>query len=109
MAKINEMQMLSLFVGGRDGGIIAASGAVSGQVIHMIEVLEDDTTFTVLSGENQDGTARNLISANGYNGVALGAGALVFAPFGGYISAFTADKSVRYFRMPASDRTQNNS
>lgn len=108
MAKIQEIQLLSLYVGGRDGGIIvAASAAQTSKVIHMIEVLEEGTTFSVLAGEDQDGTARNLISDNGYSGVALGKGSLVFAPFGGKISSYTADGLTRYFRMAATGRTQN--
>jgi len=108
MANITNIQLLSLYVGGRDGGIIvAASTATSGKVIHMIECLEADTTFSVLAGEDQDETARNMLTANGYAGVALPQGHLVCAPFGGKISAFTADKAVRYFRMAASERKQN--
>ena len=108
MAKITEIQLLSLYVGGRDGGIIvAASTATTGKVIHLIECLEADTTFSVLAGADQDGTARNLVTANGYSGVALPKGTLVFAPFGGKLSSFTADKAVRYFRMPTTERLQN--
>jgi hypothetical protein len=108
MAKIQNWQLLSLYVGGRDGGVIvAASTATSSKVIHMIECLEADTTFTVLTAEDQDESARNMLTANGYAGVALPQGHLVCAPFGGHISAFTADKAVRYLRMPASERLQN--
>ena len=105
---ITELQMLSLYVGGRDGGIIvAASAAQTTKVIHMIECLEASTTFTVLTAEDQDESARNMLTANGYAGVALPQGHLVFSPFGGKISAFTADKKVRYLRMPTTERLQN--
>jgi len=108
MADIGDLQLLSLFVGGRDGGIIvAASAAQTSKVIHLIECLEADTTFTVLAGEDQDGTARNLITANGYSGVALPQGKLVAAPFGGHIDSFTADKAVQYYRLPETKRLQN--
>ena len=109
MADISNIQLLSLYVGGRDGGIIvAASAAQTTKVIHLIECLEANTTFTVLAGVDQDGsTARNYITGNGYSGVALPQGHLVFAPFGGKISSFTADKAVRYFRMAKTERTQN--
>lgn len=107
MARINLAQLNALFVGGRDGGIIvAASTATTTKVIHMIECLEADTTFSVLAGADQDGTTRNLITANGYSGVALPIGTLVFAPFGGNIDSFTADKAVRYFRLPTTERKQ---
>ena len=105
---IGNIQLLSLYVGGRDGGIIiAASAAQTTKVVHLIQCLENDTTFTVLAGEDQNGTARNLITANGYSGVALEKGTLVFAPFGGKLSSFTADKKLRYFRMAATGRSQN--
>lgn len=108
MPQITQLQMLSLYVGGRDGGIlVAASTATSGKVIHMIECLEANTTFTVLTAEDQDESARNMLTANGYAGVALPQGHLVCAPFGGKISAFTADKAVRYLRMPTTERNQN--
>ena len=108
MADISQLQMQSLYVGGRDGGIIvAASTATEDKVIHMIECLEADTTFTVLEGEDQSGTAQDLIASNGYSGVALPQGTLVFSSFGGFIADFTADKIVRYFRLPATERTQN--
>lgn len=108
MSKITEIQLLSLYVGGRDGGIlVAASTATTGKVIHMIECLEADTTFSVLAGEDQDESARNLITGNGYSGVALPIGTLVFAPFGGKIEDFTADKAVRYFRLADTNREQN--
>ena len=107
MAKISITQILSLFVGGRDGGInVAASTATTAKVIHMIECLEDTTIFTVLAGADQDGTTRNLITANGYSGLELSKGYLVFAPFGGNIDSFTADKAVRYFRLPTTERKQ---
>ncbi len=107
--KIIDNQLLSLYVGGRDGGIIvAASAAQTAKVVHLIQCLEDVTTFSVLSGNDQDDTARNLLTANGYAGVALDKGTLVFAPYGGKLTTFTADKKLRYFRMAASDRTQNN-
>lgn len=109
MAKIQDIQLLSLYVGGRDGGVyVAGSTAKTGQVIHMIECLEDGTTFSVLSGVDQDGTtARNYLTANGYNGIAWSKGSLHFSPFGGKISSFTADKAVRIFRYAKTERTQN--
>jgi len=106
--KLNEIQFLSRFVGGRDGGIhVAASTATTGKVIHMIQCLEDSTEFSVLAGEDQDGSARNYVTGNGYSGITWDKGSLHFAPMGGHISSFTADKAVRYFRLPKSDRTQN--
>ena len=107
--KIQDIQLLSLYVGGRDGGIVvAASTATTAKVIHMIQCLEDDTEFTVLAGVEQDGTtARNLITGNGYSGIKWAKVSLHFAPFGGKISSFTADKAVRYFRMADTGRTQN--
>ena len=105
---ISNIQLLSLYVGGRDGGIrVAASAAQTGKIIHMIQCLEDGTEFTVLAGEDQDGTARNYLTANGYSGETWDKGSLHFAPFGGKISSFTADKKVRYFRMAATKRSQN--
>lgn len=105
---LSEIQFLSLYVGGIDGGIVqdAASAFTAGEV-HLIEILEDDTEFTVLSGKNQDDTARNFITDNNYSGKKWGKGYLVFAPFAGYIDTFTADKDVRYFRIPDTGRKRN--
>lgn len=108
MTKITNNQLLSLQFGGRDGGIYkAASTAVEDAVIHMIELLADDTTFTVLAAEDQDGTVRNMLTANGYATIALAKTVKIYAPFGGKITDFTADKPVRYFRLPTSNRSQN--
>ena len=108
MSKIKNQQLLSLYVGGRDGGIIkAGAAAVSGAVIHTVQVMEDAATFSVLTAEDQDGTARNMLTANGYAGVALDKGFLVFAPFGGKITAYTCDKKTRYLRMATSNSEQN--
>ena len=107
--KITSIQLLALYVGGRDGGIItAALAAQTGKIIHLIECLEDDTTFTVLAGTDADGTtARNYITGNGYSGVALPKGTLVPSAFGGKISSYTCDKAVRYFRLPDTSPIQN--
>ena len=109
MSRISNTQLFSLMLGGRDGGIIVAgTTATTGKVIHLIECLEADTTFTVLAGVEADGsTARNYIVANGYSGVALPIGHLIGAPLGGKISSFTADKAVRYFRLPTTSTVQN--
>jgi hypothetical protein len=109
MADISNFELAGLELGGNDGGIIvAASAAQTSKVINMIECLEAATTFTALEGENQDGTARNLLTANGYAGVALPIGTKVFAPIGGFIEEYTADKITRYSKLPGSNRTQNN-
>ena len=108
MAQITNIQLLSLYVGGRDGGVqVAASTAKTGLVVHMIECLEDDTEFTVLAGEDQDETAREYLANNGYTGIKWAKGSLHFAPFGGKITSFTADKAVRMYRLADTDRNQN--
>ncbi len=104
---LTQLQLLSLYVGGRDGGKHnAASNALTNQVIHMIECLEDTTVFSVLSGKDQDGTARNYITTNDYGGEEWKAGTLIFAPTGGFIDTVTADKRLRYYRMPTTSRIQ---
>lgn len=107
--KITSIQLLALYVGGRDGGInVAASTAQTAKVIHLIECLEEDTVFSVLAGVDADGsTARNYVVANGYGSVTLPKGTLVFAAFGGKISSFTCNKKVRYFRLPNTTPIQN--
>jgi len=103
------MDLSALALGGKDGGMLAAaSAAVAGVKCHVIEVLEDSATFTLMTAENQDGSARNMLSANGYDSVVLAVGTLVYAPFGGFISAFTCDKATRRFTLPDSNRLQNN-
>ena len=109
MAEISNFELAGLELGGRDGGVIVAGAAAqTGKVINMIECLEASTTFTVLAGEDQNTSARNLIVANGYSGIALPIGTKVFAPIGGHISSYTADKITRYSKLPGSNRTQNN-
>ena len=105
---IGNIQLLSLYVGGRDGGIyVAASAAQTSKIIHLIQCLQDDTEFSVLAGEDQDETAREWLADNDYTGIKWDKGSGHFAPVGGKISSFTADKPVRYFRMAATGRSQN--
>lgn len=105
---LNEIGFLGLYVGGTDGGIrVDASAAVTAKEIHVIEILEDNTAFTVLSGKNQDDTARNYITDNNYASKTWQPGTLIFAPQGGYIDAYTADKETRRFKMANTDRTRN--
>ena len=105
---LNAIDFFSLYLGGEDGGMyVAASTETTAKQIHLIEVMGDSCTFTVLSGENQDGTARNMLTANGYTGVAFDKGDLIYAPLGGFIAAFTADQAVRYYSFPDSNRSLN--
>ena len=105
---LNAIDFFSLYLGGEDGGIyVAGATATTAKKIHLIEVMEDTATFSVLSGENQDGTARNMLTANGYTAVAFDKGTLIYAPMGGFISAVTCDKAVRYYSFPDSNRSLN--
>ncbi len=105
---LNQMDYLSLYAGGIDGGIVRdGSSALTGAEIHMIEVLVDDTEFTVLSAQSQADATINMLTANNYTSKTWKAGKLLFAPFGGHITAFTADQDVRYFRLPGTNRKRN--
>jgi hypothetical protein len=105
---LNEIGYLGLYVGGEDGGIrVNASTAVSDEEIHVIEILEDNTTFTVLTGKDQGGTTRDYMTSNNYTGKLWQPGTLIFAPQGGYITTYTADKETRRFKMANTSRKRN--
>ena len=105
---LNALDFFALYLGGKDGGqYVAGATATTAKQIQLIEVMEDIATFSVLSGENQDGTSRNMLTGNGYTGIAFNRGDLIYAPYGGFISAFTCDKAVRYFSFPDTNRTLN--
>lgn len=110
MDNMNEMQFFSIYLGGLDGGVyVAGAAAVTAVERHLIEVLEDDATFSVLTAKNQadatvDMTAggTNNLGARTYN-----TGDLVYAPYGGYISAYTCDKNTQHYSIPTTDRKRN--
>jgi len=99
MKTLNQFDYLSLYLGGEDGGIIKNAGAVTDQKCHLLEVMEDGCTFTVMTGANQLGEAVNFMTANNYTGFVFDKGDYVYAPDGGYIGAYTADKKVRQYTM----------
>lgn len=102
MLKIGNVQLLGLFVGGEDGTKRQdASDAFTGEC-HMIKVLVDATTFSVLSGVNQVDAAVNFLTANNLTAKEFNAGDLVCAPLGGYFAAFTASQETEYYKMPDS-------
>lgn len=106
---LSQLDFFSLYLGGEDGGkYVAASTDITGVKRHLIEVLEDGATFSVLSGVDQDGTAVDFKAAGTNN---LGArtyntGDLVYAPMGGYISAYTCNKATMHYEMPDTNRKQ---
>lgn len=108
---LTQIDFLSLYLGGEDGGVYVASAtAVTGKQIALIEVMDDSATFSVLSGEAQNGSAIDMVNAAQNNYGVSGAwnrGDLIAAPMGGFISAFTCDKACRYFRVPDSNRSLN--
>lgn len=107
MGKITDNQLLSLYVGGADGNKRQdASTALSGAEVHLIKVLVDGTTFSVLSAVDQDGSAVNMLTANNLASKVFNEGDLVFSPFGGYISAYTASQETEYYKMPSTGRTR---
>ena len=111
MDKLTNLQYLSLYVGGADGGIVQdADAALAGAELHMIEVLVDNTEFSVLSRTTQADVVVNMLSGvNNYAGKKWKSGSLIFAGHGGFITAFTADADVLYFTLAGSGRDQNES
>ena len=105
---LNQMDYLALYAGGIDGGIILdGTTDLTGAEAHMIEVLVDDTEFTVLLAQTQADATVNMLTVNNYSGKTWKAGKLLFPPFGGHITALTADQDVRYFKFPTSYRKRN--
>lgn len=103
---LTEMNFLSLFVGGADGNKRQdASDAFTGEC-HMIKVLVNATTFSVLSAKSQLDATVNMLTANNLTAKEFSKGDLVFAPGGGYIAAFTASEETEYYKMMSSDRNQ---
>lgn len=106
---LNEIDYSGLALGGEDGGIYAAdSEVVTGAKCHVIEILEDTATFTVLTAKNRGNATVNMLTGvNLYAGVAWPVGSLIYAPSGGYITAFTCDKATRRFTMQDSTAVKN--
>ncbi len=108
MADLSNLKYFALWTGGDDGGIIRnASSALSQAELHLIEILVDATVFTVLTAEDNIGAAVNMLTANNYTAKEFNKGQLIGAPYGGHITAFTADQDVRYFTLPGTNRVQN--
>ena len=104
---LNEKSYLSIYMGGLDGGMIQAAAAVgAGQGLHIIEIMEENTIFTVLTLQSRT-TTINALTTNGFAGVAFQPGQFIFAPDGGYISAYTTSKVTRYFTLPSTLRTRS--
>lgn len=111
MATLNELAYFSLYLGGIDGGVFVAGEAVgAGLERHLIEVLEDGATFSIISAVDQNGDARDMVGSgageNNLGARTYNTGDLVYAPNGGYISAYTCDKNTQHYAMPTSDRTK---
>ena len=105
---LNQMDYLSLYAGGIDGGIIRdGASALTGAEIHMIEVLVDGTGFSVLTAQSQADAEVLMLAVNNYTGKTFAKGQLIFPPFGGHITTMTADQDVRYFRFPGTNRKRN--
>lgn len=104
--KISVTQLLALFVGGEDGTAIKDGSAAFTGECHMIKVKTDATTFSVLTAQDQDDAAVNMLTANNLTAKEFAKGDLVLGPAGGYISAFTASEDVEYYKMPDTNRTQ---
>ncbi len=105
---LNQFDFYSLWSGGDDGGIIRdASSALTGAEVHMIEILADATIFTVLEAQDQADATVNMLTANNYTAKEFSKGQLIGAPFGGHITKITADKDVRYFKFPGTNRVLN--
>jgi hypothetical protein len=106
MTKLSNYQLLGLYVGGEDGGSRQdAADAFTGEC-HMIRILSDSTSFTVLTTIDQAGSTVNKLTANNLAGKTWDKGDLVFCGFGRYFSAFTSAAEVEYYVMPGTDRTQ---
>ena len=103
-----QLDYLALYAGGLDGGIIRdGSSALTGAEIHMIEILVDNTGFSVLTAQSQADAEVLMLTVNNYAGKTFNKGQLVFPPFGGHITTMTADQDVRYFKFPTSYRKRN--
>lgn len=100
MSVLSSLQYLALYVGGADGGRIQnASTALTDGEVHMIE-MRASGSFSVLNAIDSGGSTVDMLADNNYTGKSFDAGALIFAPYGGYIEDFTSDAEVRYFKLP---------
>ena len=108
MKYLNELGYFSLYLGGVDGGIyVAGTTATAALERDLIEVLEDGATFSIITAHDQDRTARDMVVDNNLGNRTYNTGDLVYAPTGGYISAYTCDKNTQHYAMPASNRVKN--
>ena len=104
---LTAVMFFSLWSGGADGNKRQnASTALSSAEVHMIKVLVDGTTFSVLSAKNQLDATVNMLTANNLTAKTWSKGDLVGAPNGGYIQAYTASEETEYYKLPSSARTK---
>ena len=111
MRNLNELDYFSLYLGGLDGGIyVAGATATSGIERHLIEVLEDGATFSIITASDQNSDARDMVGSgageNNLGARTYNTGDLVYAPHGGYISAYTCDKATQHYAIPTSSRVK---
>ena len=101
----NALDYFILWTGGADGPKRQdQSTALTGAEIHMIKVLVDATTFSVLSVKNQANTTINMLTVNNLTSKEFSKGDLVGPPSGGYVIAYTASEETEYYRLPDSNR-----
>jgi hypothetical protein len=89
---LSNFQLNILALGGMDGGIKQSSGdgAKTGLTCHLLQITAD-TTFTTLTGVDEDGNDVNMVTANNLD-ESITAPAVICAPDlnnGGYIKAIT--------------------
>ena len=101
---LNNLDFLSLFVGGADGSKRQDADAVGTAECNMIECLVDGTTFSTITAVDAAGAAVNMLTANNLTAKVFNAGKLLFAPAGGMITAYTASEETEYFKMVTSSR-----
>ncbi len=102
---LNQLDYFILWTGGADGPKRQdQSDALTGAEIHMIKILVDATTFTVISVKNQANATVDMLDVNNLTGKEFSKGDLVSPPSGGYIIAYTASEETEYYRLPNASR-----
>lgn len=106
---ITEVDLSGLSLGGLDGGIHAdAAEVVTGVKCCVVEVREDGATFSTLTAKDKNNVTVNMLTGvNNYDSVTFDKGELIYAPFGGYISAFTCSGITRRFTLQDSNVVKN--
>ncbi len=104
---LNQLDLLALSLGGADGTKRQdAAAAGTGLEVHKIVSFADAATFSVITATGQDGVSFNMLTSNNLTSKVFNTGDVLYAPFGGFISAYTCTVETEQFKLPGTGRNR---